>query len=132
MTLTIIFIASGICMIILVLAKMRELEQNRRSILFGWISRGDRHVGGVHHKAIHHYSVLKEKGTFFVSKQLPMHTKNLMNKTETIVKEKSERYIGNIRNSRLLRKRKDGISEFFKNLSDKENRGSQNDRDLVE
>ncbi len=132
MTLTIIFALSGIGLIILILVKMKTLQTKKPDLLLGLISLGDHRVRNVYQKTTHHYSEVKEKGIVLVTKQLPMHSKNILNKAEILVKEKSEKYLGNIRNSRLLNNKKKGLSEFFKNLSDKENGDSQNGGDLVE
>ena len=45
-----------------------------------------------------------------------MHSKNSSNKLLSYLAEKKEKYINNMRDSRLLKK-SDGISEFFKNMS---------------
>jgi len=127
MALTIIFLLSGLSIATLVLVKIQALKTKRAPLLLDFISSGDHHVREIYQNMTHRYSDLKEKGNVLITKQLPMHTKNLLNKTENLVKEKSEKYIGNIRNTRLLNNRKKGISEFFKNLSDKENADSQND-----
>lgn len=132
MALTIIFALSGVGIILLILVKLRALQTKKPAILLGLISLGDHRVRNVYQKTTHHYSEVKEKGRVLVTKQIPMHSKNLLNKAETLVKEKSEKYLGNIRNTRLLNNKREGLSEFFKNLSDKENGDSQNDGDLIE
>jgi len=132
MALTIIFALSGVGIILLILVKLRALQTKKPTLLLGLISLGDHRVRNVYQKTTHHYSEVKEKGRILVTKQIPMHSKNLLNKVETLVKEKSEKYLGNIRNTRLLNNKKEGLSEFFKNLSDKENGDSQNGGDLVE
>jgi len=132
MFLTIIFITSGLCIIGLVLIKMQALKTKRSMLLLEFISNGDHHVREIYQNTTHQYFDIKEKVIIFITKQFPMHTKNLLNKTETLVKEKLEKYTGNIRNSRLLNRKKEGISEFFKNLSEKENEDSQNGSDKVE
>lgn len=132
MTLTIIFALSGIGLIVLILVKMKALQTKKPALLLGLISLGDHRVRDVYQKTTHHYSEVKEKGRVLLTKQLPMHSKNFLNKAETLVKEKSEKYLGNIRNSRLLNSKKEGLSEFFKNLRDKENEDSQNGGDRVE
>ncbi len=129
---TTIFILSGVGIVVMLLVKMKALKTRKQTLLLGLISLGDYRVRNVYQKMTHHYSEVKEKGRVLVTKQLPMHSKNLLNKAETLVKDKSEKYLSNIRNSRLLNNRKEGLSEFFKNLSDKENGDSQKDRDLIE
>ena len=124
---------------------MWENKRRRPFVLFQLISKGDENFRGLSHNATNLYSEWREKGEFFVKKQIPLHTKNLINKTEDFAKEKAERYLGNIRNTRLLKDKNAGISEFFKNLDimEKENAeaeeslnptpeaGSQNTEDRV-
>ena len=45
-----------------------------------------------------------------------MHSKSFLNKLSAFLEKKREEYMNNMRNSRLLKK-DEGISEFFKNLS---------------
>ncbi len=121
MTLTIIFALSGICLGILLGTKMFEVRHKKSIFPLNFISKSDHRIREVTHLATHHYSELKEKGEFIITKQLPLHSKNILNKTKTLLKEKTEKYLGNIRNSRLLKPRTDGISKFMKSLSNKEN-----------
>lgn len=121
MALIIIFALSGICIVILVYTKIRELKHERTFFPLNFISKSDHRIREVTHLATRHYSELKEKGEFVLTKQLPLHSKNILNKTKTLVRDKVEKHLGDIRNTRLLGNKKDGISEFFKNLSDKEN-----------
>lgn len=120
MTLTIIFAISGICIVILVVTKMKELKHKKAVFPLTLISKGDHHIKEATHLATHHYSEFKENAEFMLKKQLPLHSKNLLNKAEVLVKEKAEKYIGNIRNTKLLKPKNDGISEFFKNMADME------------
>jgi len=132
MALTIIFAVSGLCVVILLLTKMQELKHKKSMFPLNFISKSDHRIREITHLATHHYSELKEKGEFMLKKQLPLHSKNIYNKTKALVNEKVEKHLGDIRNTRLLGNKKDGISEFFKNLSDKENGDFQNDSDKVE
>jgi len=93
-----------------------ESKRQKSFFFFRLISKGDERFRDFSHQATHAYSEYKEKGEFFFRKQLPLHTKNLANKTEALVKEKSEKYLGNIRNSKLLQPKNEGISDFFKNM----------------
>ena len=83
------------------------------------ISKGDAHIRDFHHKTALFYLDGKEKTSFILNRQIPIHSKNLSNKLVSFLKEKRERYTNNMRDSRLLRK-SDGMSEFFKNMSDLE------------
>jgi len=114
---SILFYFSGAVIVLLIGAKAWETKRRRPFVLFQMISKGDERFRALSHDAAHYYSEGKEKGAFFMKKQLPMHTKNLLNKTETLAKEKADKYLGNIRNTRLLKNKDEGISEFFKNIS---------------
>ena len=113
-----IFILSGAGIIILTLAK--RLEEKRRgapTLILRAVSRGDERVRNLHHKALHHYSVSKDKFGFWFKKQLPLKLKIAWNKLEAELKERGASYLGDMRNSRLLKK-PDGMSEFFKTISE--------------
>lgn len=110
---------------------MIEVRHKKSVFPLNFISKSDHRIKELTHKATHHYSEIKEKGGFMIKKQLPLHSKNLYYKTESMIKEKAEKYLGNIRNSRMLNRKSDGISEFFKSLSDKENGDSQNNENDV-
>jgi hypothetical protein len=127
--LTVIFIVSGLFVAVFLLAKMREMRTKKPFFLLRAVSQGDHRVRDVYQSATNKYSDAKEKGKFWVTKQLPLQTKTLLSKAETLVKEKSEKYIGNIRNSRLLGDNREGISEFFKNLSEKEEERAEENAD---
>jgi hypothetical protein len=126
MTLQIIFIVSGIMIILLIGSKVWE-EKNRKSFfLLRAISKGDEHMRDFYIKSAHHYADYKEKGDFFISKQLPLHTKNFLNKSAIFLQEKSAKYLGDMRNTRILSKH-EGISEFLKDISEKEKSGEINE-----
>ena len=112
-----LFILSGTILAVLMIAKRVEERRKTEVFLLKAISRGDARVRELHHQAVHFYSMGKEKIVFFVKKQLPMYSKISVIKAVNKFKEKTEHHIGNIRDSRLLKK-SDGISEFFKNISD--------------
>jgi hypothetical protein len=114
-----IFAISGLSIATLIVAK--RLEEKRKKTLFvsRAISKGDIHIRRLYHATVHFYSEGKEKGLFLLKKQIPIHSKNSLNKTISFLKEKRVQYINNMRDSRLLKK-SDGISEFFKNMSEVE------------
>jgi len=116
MFLTIVFLLSGLALVVLVGAKYLEERRGERILVLNLISKGDLHVRNLSHRAAHEYTELREKAEFFVKKQLPMYSKSLLNKSQTLVQEKSAKYLELIRDSKLLKK-SDGISEFFKNVS---------------
>lgn len=111
-----LFIISGAALVTLTLAKRVEEKRKTSVFLFKLISKGDERIRGLHHKSVHFYSVGKDRIAFFVKKQLPMRSRNSLNKFITRFSEQAEKYMGDIRDSRLLKK-PDGISEFFKSMS---------------
>lgn len=119
MTFEIIFAVSGVLIIVLLLAKIREMKK-QKPLLLRLISLGDERARVIGHKGAHFYADSKEKADFFLNKQLPLHTKNFLNKSELFVQEQTAKLAESIRDSRLLKK-DDGISEFFKSISEKEN-----------
>ncbi len=119
MALQITFIVSGFMVALLLVAKVWE-EKNRRSFfLLRVISKGDERIRTYSINAAHEYSDFKEKAKFFFEKQLPLHTRNFVNKSTAYIGEKFAEYTGSVRGNKFLRKN-EGISEFFKNISDKE------------
>ncbi|MBX4195635.1 hypothetical protein KW796_01605 [Candidatus Parcubacteria bacterium] len=122
MTLNIIFIISGLALGTMIWAKVWEDKHRKKPILLRLISLGDERVRTVSHELAHRYSEWKDQADFFLHKQLPLRTRNFINKTNTVIKEEAIKRIGDIRGSRFLKK-SDGISEFFKSISDKETNG---------
>ncbi|MDP2642020.1 MAG: hypothetical protein Q8P21_01880 [bacterium] len=117
MTSVAIFTISGLAIVMLIAAKKLEEKQKRPLFISNMISKGDIRIRDFYHRAIHLYSEGKEKVLFFFKKQISMHSRNSLNKLVSFLKERRRHYISNIRNSRLLKK-PDGMSEFFKNMSD--------------
>lgn len=117
MTSIAIFAISGTALVTLLVAKWLEKKRNKQLFIFRWIARGDERIRDLHHKCLRLYSEGKERVFFFATKQLKLHSKNTFNKLVTFLKEKRTQYENNMRNSRLIKKQ-DGISEFFKNMSD--------------
>lgn len=132
MILSILFFVSGGVVLLLLLTKMLEVRYKKSFFMLRLISRGDAHVRTLSHEGAQLYSEVKAKAGFFLKKQLPLHTRNLMNKGEAFIKEKSEEYIGNMRNARLLKPKNEGISEFFKNISEMEKETMQGLEDTPE
>lgn len=112
-----LFILSGAVIVTLTAAKRMEGKRKTNVFLFKFIAKADTHVRELHHKSLHFYSEGKDKFLFVVKKQLPLRLKSHFYKTITFIKGKVMGYTGDMRNSRLL-KRSDGISEFFKNISE--------------
>ncbi len=130
MILNIIFICSGLIIVTLIGAKVIEDKKKSKPFILRLISLGDERVKHLSEDIEHKYAELKERVIFFVQKQIPLHTKNLTNKTVLVLKEKTGKYVGDIRGSKFLKKN-DGISEFFKNISEKEN-GGRIDSEVIE
>ncbi|MDO8565376.1 MAG: hypothetical protein Q7R67_02035 [bacterium] len=114
-----LFIISGTALVTLTLAKRREERRKTGVFLLKAISRGDERARALHHQAVRLYSEGKERADFLIKKQLPMRSRHTFNKLVTLLQEQSERYAGRMRDSKLLKK-SDGISEFFKNMSEVE------------
>lgn len=118
-----LFAISGTAIIALLAAKKLQERGRNPLFLFRWITRSDERIRDWHQKALNMYSEGKEKISFFATRQIKLHSKNTFNKLVAFLKEKREQYENNMRNSRLLKK-SDGISEFFKSMSDIEKGGS--------
>jgi len=119
MTSVTIFVISGLGIVVLTATKIFEQKRKKQLFISNAISRGDAHARRLYHTAVHLYSESKEKTLFFFQKKVRMHSRNSLNKLLSFLKEKREQYVNNTRNSRLLKK-SDGISEFFKNMSNVE------------
>lgn len=114
-----LFILSAVVIVTMLLAKRMEERKKADVFLLKMVSKGDVTARVLHHKGLHYYSIGKDKIYFWVRKQLPLRAKNWLNKSISWAQETLNKYMGDMRNSRLL-KRSDGISEFFKNISDVE------------
>ncbi|OHA88933.1 MAG: hypothetical protein A3B03_01080 [Candidatus Zambryskibacteria bacterium RIFCSPLOWO2_01_FULL_42_41] len=113
----IIFNISGLAMILLLIAKKVEEKRRKPFFISNVISKGDTHIRGLYLRMVHFYSEGKEKTLLLLKRRIPLHSRNSLNKLFSFLREKRERYINEMRDSRLLKK-PDGISEFFKNMSD--------------
>ncbi|KKR30512.1 MAG: hypothetical protein A3C62_02510 [Candidatus Zambryskibacteria bacterium RIFCSPHIGHO2_02_FULL_39_16] len=119
MTSIVIFTISGMIVFLLPLAKRLESKQGKSFLIFRLISKGDFYVREIYHWMVHLYFEGKERSSFLIKRQIPLHSKNFSNKLTVYLREKRIRYFNNMRDSRLLKK-SDGISEFFKNMSNLE------------
>ena len=99
-----IFSASGFAILLLVTTKRLQQKLKKPFFVFNIISKADTQIRALYQKLVHFYSDSKEKTSFLIEKQIPIHSKNALNKSISFLKEKREQYIGNIRNSRLLKK----------------------------
>ncbi len=121
-----LFVISGVAIASITLAKRFE-EQRRKSpmtLILNAISKGDERFRDYHHKALHTYSIGKDKVIIIVTKQLPMRAKSLANKTLSYTQDKLKTHVNNMRDAKLLKK-SDGISEFFKSISEIEKGGGE-------
>ena len=114
-----IFAISGTAIITLLVAKRVEQSLKKPLFVFKWIMRSDERARTLYQRVLRLYSEGKEGFAFFFTKRIKLHSRNNFNKLITFLKEKREQYEHNMRNSRLLKK-PDGISEFFKSISDVE------------
>ena len=119
MTSITIFGTSGLVIILLLITKWLGIKRRKHFFFLNLISKKDPHIRYIYHKVVHSYSHGKEKITFFFERQIRIHSKNLLNKASSHLIEQRNKYIGNMRDSRLLRK-SSGISEFFKTMSNVE------------
>lgn len=119
-----LFIISGAVIAALALAKRIEEKRKRTPFILRAVSQGDERIRELHQEALRQYALAKNKSAFFLKKQLPLKLKSLAHKLQAYLKERGEDYFGDVRNSRLL-KRPDGISEFFKSISEVEKGGGE-------
>lgn len=119
MTLNIIFAVSGLAIVLIITAKIVEEKFRRKPFLLRLISRGDERARILSQEMAHGYTDIKERINFFINKQFPLQARNFINKTNSLIKSEAEKRIGDIRGSRFLKK-SDGISEYFKSISEKE------------
>ena len=111
-----IFAISGLAIPVLIIAKKLEQKRRKPFLILNLISKGNIHIRKLFHRVVHYYSEGKEKVIFILKRRIPLHSKNSSNKLLSYLVDKKEKYINNMRDSRLLKK-PDGISEFFKNMS---------------
>lgn len=130
MTLSYLFFFSGIMTAILLIAKRMEEKRKTDVFLLKLISRSDERVRNLHQEAVRHYSLFKERGHFLFFKQLPRYSRSSLNKALSKFEENMRRYLDRLRDSRLL-KENEGISEFFKNMSEVEKGSGEIHENLV-
>lgn len=111
-----IFAVSGFSIMALFAAKGIEVMRKKPLFLLKAVKKADARLHTVHHGTLHFYENWKEQAAFFMSRQAPMRIKNSWNKMETFVRERKEEYLLKMRDARII-KRREGISEFYKNLA---------------
>jgi hypothetical protein len=126
-----LFVISGAMIATLTVAKRIEEKKKRTPLVLRVVSRSDERIRELHGEALRKYSQTKDKSAFWIKKQLPLKLKSLVNKMQAYAKEKGEEYLGDMRDSRLIKK-SDGISEFFKNISEIEKGGGEINETLPE
>ncbi|KKU49836.1 MAG: hypothetical protein UY47_C0005G0029 [Parcubacteria group bacterium GW2011_GWB1_49_7] len=129
MVLPYIFFISGLVLVILMLTKRMEERRKSNIFLLKWISRGEERSRELHHEAVRLYSLGKERAHFFVMKQLPRYSKSSVNKTLARFEENMQKHLERLRDSHLLKKQ-DGISEFFKSMSEVEKGNGEINEDI--
>ncbi|MEK7135384.1 MAG: hypothetical protein AAB780_01625 [Patescibacteria group bacterium] len=112
-----LFVISGVAIATLTVSKRIEEKKKQTPIVLRAVSKGDERVRALHHHALHQYSHGKDKFAFWFKKQLPLKLKSFWNRFQAYARERSTEYLGDVRGSRLLKK-SDGISEFFKSVSE--------------
>ena len=116
MTFIAIFSLSGLAIVLLLITKKREEKYKKDFLILTLISKGNIHIRQIYHRVVRLYSEGKEQISFLIHKQLPIYYKKSLNRSVIFLKKKREQYVVSMRDSRLLKK-PDGISEFFKNMS---------------
>lgn len=120
MSLILTFALSGAAIVILVGAKRIEERHQRTFILLRLISRSDVRVRELSHRLTQIYSEKKEEALHFLNKQLPLKLKSHWLKASAAAKEAGEQYLQKIRDARIIKRKKEGISEFFKSIDEVE------------
>ena len=111
------FYISGALIVALLVLKHIEITKREKPRVLEIISSKDSHLRLLHKNILLKYLDLKKDVSFFFSKQVPLYTRNKLNKLFTLMRTEMRKRVSNIRDSKLL-KRSDGISEFFKNISE--------------
>lgn len=122
MFLPILFAISGLVIVTLIGAKILEDKRKSKPLVLRLVSLGDERVRNWGIEFAHRYSDFKTQGHFFITNQLPLRSKNYFNKLVALAKEKFEERVGDIRGSKLLKK-SDGLSEYLKSISEKNEAG---------
>ncbi|MDP2651268.1 MAG: hypothetical protein Q8O98_01605 [bacterium] len=120
MTLTITFAVSGGVLALLIIAKRYAKRYKILSYPLKLISHGDERARELVGQLAHLYSESKERLVVYIKKDLPMDIKVIWSKLETWYDEEGRDHLQRIRDTKLLRKKDDGISEFFKSISERD------------
>ena len=126
-----LFAISGAALVTITISKRIEEKKKRTVLILRAISQGDERLRELRYKALQAYSLGKERLYFVATKQAPLKAKSFWNRFAAYMREVGKRYAGDIRNSKLLR-RSDGISEFFKSISEIEKGNGEIDKPFEE
>src|SRR3989344_3134979 len=98
MTSIVIFTISGMIVFLLPLAKRLESKQGKSFLIFRLISKGDFYVREIYHWMMHLYFEGKERSSFLIKRQIPLHSKNFSNKLTVYLREKRIQFFKNMSN----------------------------------
>ncbi len=124
MVLSYFFFFSGAVMVVLMIAKRIEEKKRKTLYVLRLISRGDEYCRKLHARVLGSYSSGKERAYFMVAKQLPRYSRSSLNKAVSRLEDKMSQYLERLRDSHLLKK-DEGISEYFKSISEVEKGGGE-------
>lgn len=119
MTSFVFFAVSGVAIVSLISAKNLEHKKKKKLLILELISMGDTRIRELYHRLVGSYSDNKERVSFLFKRKIPMRSKYSLNKLTSFLAEKKRVYLNHMRNSKFLKK-SDGMSEFFKNISNVE------------
>jgi len=117
MVLVTIFTISGVSILTLTTAKRVELKRGKTPGILNLVAKGDTYLRNLNHRIFEYYFGGKDGLDFFFTKWIPVQTKLSFNKALNRLRGQLDEYIHDMRDAKLLKK-SDGISEFFKNISD--------------
>lgn len=112
-----LFIFSGLGILSIFIAKRYELKNKQTIFVINIISKGDSLVRDWYQKSLIYYDEGKSILEIRLKKQIPLRIRALVNKLYTNLELKSKNYFERARDSRLIKK-SDGISDFFKSISE--------------
>jgi len=112
-----LFIFSGLGILSIFIAKRYELKNKQTIFVINIISKGDSLVRDWYQKSLIYYDEGKSILEIRLKKQIPLRIRALVNKLYTNLELKSKDYFERARDSRLIKK-SDGISDFFKSISE--------------
>ena len=106
-------------MAMIIIAKRIEERKKTKVFFLKLVSEGDELCRKLHHQMVEFYSAGKERAHFMVLNQLPRYSRSSLNKALSRFEENMQKYLNRLRDSRLLKK-DEGISDYFKSMSEVE------------